>query len=230
MVVKLRYSSGNVISHKVHKIGILALGSHLENHGAALPIDTDSKIAAYLALQASLRTGAKFLGILYAASEYDYINHGIHIDPKEITEKHLKPTLKLAKDYLSIENVVLVNSHGGNKPITQYIVDVEDELGVEIIFNNKIVEIEGPHAGGGELSIASVLGIVDDSKIKEHCNFKMYPEVGMVGFMEARMIDEEIDKGAKVVESEGVFVDTKLGHSLLEAAIDDIIKDVRSMI
>lgn len=229
-MVKLRYSSGNVISPKIHKIGILALGSHLENHGAALPIDTDSKIAAYLALQASFRTGAKFLGILYAASEYNYINHGIHIDPKELVEKHLKSALKLAKDYLNIEKVVLVNGHGGNKPITQYIVDVENELGVEIIFNNKIVEIEGPHAGGGELSIASFLGIVDDSKIKEHCNFKMYPEVGMVGLERARDVDDEIDKSAKIVESEGVFVDTKLGHSLLEAAIDDIIEDIRSMI
>ncbi len=229
-MVKLRYSSGNVISPKIHKIGILALGSHLENHGAALPIDTDSKIAAYLALQASFRTGAKFLGILYAASEYNYINHGIHIDPKELVEKHLKSALKLAKDYLNIEKVVLVNGHGGNKPITQYIVDVENELGVEIIFNNKIVEIEGPHAGGGELSIASFLGIVDYSKIKEHCNFKMYPEVGMVGFKRARDVDDEIDKSAKIVESEGVFVDTKLGHLLLEAAIDDIIEDIRSMI
>ncbi|MGZ7047024.1 MAG: 2-amino-5-formylamino-6-ribosylaminopyrimidin-4(3H)-one 5'-monophosphate deformylase, partial [Methanobacterium sp.] len=41
--MKLNYSSGNVISKKVHEVGILAIGSHLENHGAALPIDTDSK-------------------------------------------------------------------------------------------------------------------------------------------------------------------------------------------
>ena len=42
-MVVLRYDSGNVISSKVHGIGILAVGSHLENHGAALPIDTDPK-------------------------------------------------------------------------------------------------------------------------------------------------------------------------------------------
>ena len=63
-MVILRYESGNVISPKVHGIGILAIGSHLENHGAALPIDTDSKIAVYIGLQASLITGAKFLGVL----------------------------------------------------------------------------------------------------------------------------------------------------------------------
>ncbi len=47
-MIKLRYSSGNIISPDVHKIGMLALGSHLENHGAALPMNTDSKIAAML--------------------------------------------------------------------------------------------------------------------------------------------------------------------------------------
>ena len=60
-MVVLKYESGNVISSKVHGIGILAIGSPLENHGAALPIDPDSKIAAYIGLQASLITGAKFL-------------------------------------------------------------------------------------------------------------------------------------------------------------------------
>ena len=98
--MKLNYSSGNVISPKVHEIGILAIGSHLENHGAALPIDTDSKIASYIALQAALRSGAKFLGILYAATEYDYIKHGIHIDAEELAKKRLLPTLHTAKKCL----------------------------------------------------------------------------------------------------------------------------------
>ena len=83
-MAELRYDSGNVISPNVHSVGILAIGSHLENHGAALPIDTDSKIAAYIGLQASLITGAKFLGILYAATEYPYIDHGKHLRTKDI--------------------------------------------------------------------------------------------------------------------------------------------------
>lgn len=94
-MVKLRYSSGKVLSGNVHKIGVLALGSHMENHGAALPIDTDSKIAAYLSLQVALRTGAKFLGILYAATEYDYVKHGKHMDVQDLVKKglnlHFKP-------------------------------------------------------------------------------------------------------------------------------------------
>ena len=125
--MELRYSSGNVISPEVHEIGVLAVGSHLENHGAALPIDTDSKIAAYLALQASLISGAKFLGILHAATEYDYVKHGIHIDAQELAKDQLFNALASAKKYLNIKKVVLVNGHGGNIPLTDYIKDIEKE-------------------------------------------------------------------------------------------------------
>ncbi|MGF7118979.1 2-amino-5-formylamino-6-ribosylaminopyrimidin-4(3H)-one 5'-monophosphate deformylase [Methanobacterium oryzae] len=228
--MKLRYSSGNVISPKVHEIGVLAVGSHLENHGAALPIDTDSKIAAHLALQSSLRSGAKFLGILYAATEYDYIKHGIHIDAEELAKKRLLPTLKTAKKCLNIKKIVLVNGHGGNIPLLNYLEDIKKELELEIVFNNKIVEIEGPHAGTGELSMGSILGIVDESKLEKHCNFENYPEVGMVGFKEARSIDEGINKGAETVETEGICIDLELGNEMLEVAIDDIMRDIKGLL
>lgn len=224
--MKLNYSSGNVISPKVHEIGILAVGSHLENHGAALPIDTDSKIASHLALQAALRSGAKFLGILYAATEYDYIKHGIHIDAEDLAKKRLLPTLQTAKKCLNIKKVVLVNGHGGNVPLIDYLEEIENKLDINIIFNNRIVEIEGPHAGTGELSMGGILKIVDESKLPEHCNFQKYPEVGMVGFDEARNIDEGINQGAMKVENEGVCIDEKHGNSLIETAVQSIIEDV----
>lgn len=224
--MKLNYSSGNVISAKVHEVGILAVGSHLENHGAALPIDTDSKIASYLALQAALRSGAKFLGILYAATEYDYIKHGIHIDAEDLARKRLFPTLHSAKKCLNITKVVLVNGHGGNIPLIDYIEKIENELDIKIIFNNRIVEIEGPHAGTGELSMGSILKMVDETKLSEHCNFQKYPEVGMVGFKEARNIDEGINQGAETVENEGVCIDKDLGNSLIEDAVKSVVEDV----
>ena len=228
--MELRYSSGNVISSKVHEIGVLAVGSHLENHGAALPIDTDSKIAAYLALQASLISGAKFLGILHAATEYDYVKHGIHIDASKLAEDQLFHALESAKKYLNIKKVVLVNGHGGNIPLTDYIEKIENELELEIVFNNKIVEMEGPHAGTGELSMGSILKIVDESRLGEHCDFKKYPEVGMVGLKEARTIDEGINEGAKTVEKEGVCINAELGRQLLETAVEDIIKDIEKLV
>ncbi len=224
--MKLNYSSGNIISAEVHKVGILAIGSHLENHGAVLPLDTDSKIASYIALQASLRTGAKFLGILYAATEYQYVKHGIHIDAPELARKRLLPTLIAAKKCLNIKNVILVNGHGGNLPILDYMEEVEDEVGMNIIFNNRIVEIEGPHAGTGELSMGSVLGIVDESKMSEHCDFDKYPEVGMVGLKKARDFDEGINQGAQKVLHEGVYIDKDLGNSLIENSIISVVEDV----
>ena len=228
--MELRYSAGNVLSPEVHEIGVLAVGSHLENHGAALPIDTDSKIAAHLALQASLRSGAKFLGILYAATEYDYIKHGIHMDAEELAKHQLLPTLRSAKKHMNIKKVVLVNGHGGNIPLLDYIEEIEKELELKIVFNNKIVEIEGPHAGTGELSMGIILKIVDESKLPEHCDFKKYPEVGMVGLKEARIINEEINEGASAVEKEGAYIDIELGRQLLETAVEDIIKDIKKLV
>jgi 2-amino-5-formylamino-6-ribosylaminopyrimidin-4(3H)-one 5'-monophosphate deformylase len=229
-MVVLRYESGNVISSKVHGIGILAIGSHLENHGAALPIDTDAKIATYIGLQASLLTGAKFLGILYAATEYPHINHGVHLKPEDLVYKQLIPTLKSAKKCLNLDTIVLVNGHGGNLPIKEYLNDINEKTGLNIVFNNKIVEIEGPHAGTGEISIGALLGFLDVSKIKEHTDFDKYPEVGMVGFKKAREIDAGIDKGARQIEQLGVSVDMNLGETLLEAAIVDVINDVKKIV
>ena len=229
-MAELRYESGNIISSKVHRVGVLAIGSHLENHGAALPIDTDSKIAAYIALQASLITGAKFLGILYAATEYPYIDHGVHLKPEELIENHVIPTLRSAKKCLDLDGVILVNGHGGNIPIKNYLDYLKGKTGLKIVFNNKIVEIEGPHAGTGEISIAAILGFLDESKLDVHCDFNKYPEVGMVGLKEARKKDEGIENCAMEVEKLGVCVDLILGESLLETAIVDVTKDVEGMI
>lgn len=225
-MVKLRYSSGKVLKEDVHKIGVLALGSHLENHGAALPIDTDAKIAAYLALQVSLKTGAKYLGVLYGAAEYQYVKHGKHMSPEDLVTKRLKPTLQAAKNCLNLEKVVLVNAHGGNVPIKDYLSGLEHELGLEIVFNNKIVEIEGPHAGTGELSMGAVLDIVDLDRLEEHCQFEKYPEVGMVGLKEAREASKDIDRGAQEMERTGACVDLEKGEYLLETAVEDIVGDV----
>ncbi|AUB58154.1 MULTISPECIES: 2-amino-5-formylamino-6-ribosylaminopyrimidin-4(3H)-one 5'-monophosphate deformylase [Methanobacterium] len=229
-MIKLRYSSGKLLSPEVHKIGIMAIGSHLENHGAALPIDTDSKIASYLAFQASIRTGAKFIGILYAATEYDYVKHGVHMSADDLVKKELIPTLNSARNNLNLEAVVLVNGHGGNVPIKDYLADIEKELGIRMIFNNRIVEIEGPHAGTGELSMGVVLGMADESRLNEHCQFEEYPEVGMVGLPEARQQNKGIDDGACQVENEGIVVDLEVGENLLETAITDIVKDVQSIL
>ena len=115
-MAELRYRAGKIKNPGVHKIGIIALGSHLENHGPALPIDTDAKIGAHIAFQASLESGAKFLGIIFPAYELDEIDHGVHVSLDELKGNVIK-TLNSAKKYLDIEKIVIVNSHGGNIPL-----------------------------------------------------------------------------------------------------------------
>ena len=169
--IKLKYGSGNVISEDIHQIGIIALGSHRETHGTALPIDTDSKIAANVALNVATKTGATFLGIFYGATEYDFVKHGIHLKKDDLINNQIIPQLINAKELLGISKVIIVNGHGGNNLIINEIDKISEKTGLKIIFNNSIIEKEGPHACTGELSMGKVLGFLDESRIKEHGNF-----------------------------------------------------------
>ena len=171
-MAQLRYEAGRINNPNVHKVGIIALGSHLENHGPALPIDTDAKIGSYIALQSALESGAKFLGVVFPAHELDEIDHGIHVSLEEL-KKNLIETLKSAKKYLDIEKVVIVNSHGGNTPIMAELADVEDETDITIIFNNKVISTEGPHGGSGELSMGKVLGILNEDEVDNQTDLEI---------------------------------------------------------
>lgn len=137
-MLNLRLNAGNVQNPNVHKIGIIALGSHLENHGPALPIDTDAKIASYIAFNAALESGAKFLGVIYPAHEIKEINHGIHVSLEDLSNEIIK-VLKSAKNYLGISSVIIVNGHGGNLPIVTCLYDIEEETDLLITLNSKII-------------------------------------------------------------------------------------------
>jgi len=228
--VKLRYTAGNLFNPNVHKIGIIALGSHLENHGPALPIDTDAKIAAYIALQASLESGAKFLGIIYPAHEIEEINHGIHYPLEELSENITK-ILKSAKKYLRVEKVIIVNAHGGNLPLFQCLEKIEEDIPLDIVLvNNTIIENEGPHGGSGELSIGKVLGILDEEEIANQANLKVYGEVGLSQFKEARKNDPRIEEGALEIENNGVYIDASYGKQLLNLAINSVLFDIEKLL
>ncbi len=210
------------------KVGILALGSHEERHGAALPPDTDAKLASHVALEAAKRTGAKFLGTLYSSYELLYIDTGRHQTLEQVLEE-LRVKLQTAKQMLGIEGVALVNAHGGNKPLRDCIQELEQETSLRVIFNNTIIELEGPHAATSELSMGAVIGITDVSKIAEHSDFGRYPEVGFVGLKEARRRYQWAEQQAQEVERVGVRVDKFLGEKLLECAIIDVMNDIRKL-
>ena len=228
-MAELRYRAGKIRDPGVHKIGIIALGSHLENHGPALPIDTDAKIAAHIAFQSSLETGAKFLGIIFPAYELDTIDHGVHVS-LDVLKDNVINTLNQAKKFLDIEKVVIVNAHGGNIPLVAELWDIEDQTGMSITFNNKVISSEGPHAGSGELSMAKVLGIVNENELENQDNVAEYEEVGLYGFKQARKEDPNIEEGARDIEENGVYIDEEYGHRLFNLAINAVIFDVEKLL
>ena len=228
-MAELRYGAGKVRNPEVHKIGIIALGSHLENHGPALPIDTDAKIGAYIAFQSALQTGAKFLGIIFPAYELDTIDHGVHVS-LETLKKNVIETLNNAKKFLYIEKVVIVNSHGGNIPLMAELWEIEDETEMAVVFNNKVISSEGPHGGSGELSMAKVLGIVNEDELKNQANVDEYEEVGLHGFKQARQDDPNIEEGARDVEENGVYIDEEYGERLFTLAINSVLFDVEKLL
>jgi 2-amino-5-formylamino-6-ribosylaminopyrimidin-4(3H)-one 5'-monophosphate deformylase len=228
--IKMKYSSGNVLSEKIHKIGLIALGSHRENHGSCLPIDTDSKIASNVTLKVATNTGATYLGIFYGATEYDYVKHGHHLDKDELLYNQIIPQLNNARKLLDLNSVIIVNGHGGNNLIKDDVDIIEKECELKIIFNNSIIENEGPHACTGELSMGKVLGICDEEKISEHQNFNRNPEVAMIGLKLARKNNDIIDKEARHIEKEGMTIDEEFGKRLLDDAYDSVIEDIKKLL
>ena len=228
-MAELRYRAGNIRDPGVHKVGIIALGSHLENHGPALPIDTDAKIGAHIAFQSSLRSGAKFLGVIFPAYGLDEIDHGVHVSLEELKENVIE-TLKSAKKFLDIEKVVIVNAHGGNLPLMPEIWDIEEKTDLIIVMNNKIISTEGPHAGSGELSMAKVLGIINEEELYHQADVNKYVEVGLHGFKKARENDPNIEEGALDVEENGVYVDEEYGQQLFNLAIDTVLFDIEKLL
>lgn len=210
------------------RVGVLALGSHEERHGAALPPDTDARIAEHIAREAARRAGAGFLGVLRSSYELPGIDTGKHQSLEELVEELRGVLMRAKKD--GFRAVVLVNAHGGNQKLRERLGELEQELGMKIRFSTTVTEIEGPHAGTGELSVGAVIGIVDESRLMEHSNFERYPEVGFVGLKEARRRYSWADEHAREVLKRGVQVDRHLGVKLLERAISDAIEDICTLL
>ena len=210
------------------EVGILALGSHEERHGAALPPDTDAKLASHVASEAAKRMGAKFIGVLYSSYELPGIDTGRHQSLEHVFEE-LRRALLDAKRALGISATVLVNGHGGNEPLRGRLLALEKELGMPIVFNNTLIELEGPHAATGELSMGAVIGIADASKIAEQTDFERHPEVGFVGLKEARRRYAWAEQQAREIGKVGLRIDKFLGEKLLECATVDVMNDVREL-
>jgi 2-amino-5-formylamino-6-ribosylaminopyrimidin-4(3H)-one 5'-monophosphate deformylase len=224
-----------------NQVGVIILGSQDEKHGL-LPKDIDTKLATYVALYAGALTDAKLVGIVNSAAEFEYIRHGRHHHLSAEFEyirhgRHhhlsavlydLKRIIENAVQRLMIKRFVVVNGHGGNTLIVNHLPELEKSLGVTIIFNNIILELEGAHAGQQECSMASAAGLVDNSKLDGQEDFQRFPEVGFVGMVEAHQ-NKKIKMQAEKTVKEGVKVDLKLGKKLLGKAIEDVVTQIKSL-
>jgi len=210
------------------EVGIMALGSHDERHGAALPLDTDVKFATYVAQEAAKKTGAKLIGVLYSSYELEGIETGIH-QPMDVVLDELSTALRNAKRALGIKAVILVNGHGGNEPLRERLPALEAGLGLHIVFNNTIVDLEGPHAATGELSMGLAIGITDTSRMSKQANFAEHPEVGFIGLDEARKLYPWAEMQAQEVSKFGLRMNRYLGKKLLDCAIVDVVNDVHEI-
>jgi 2-amino-5-formylamino-6-ribosylaminopyrimidin-4(3H)-one 5'-monophosphate deformylase len=211
-----------------NKVGVLALGSYHERHGAALPLDTDVKLASHVAREAAKRSGARFIGALYSSYELPGIETGTH-QPMDVVLHELSTALANARQLLGIEGVVLVNGHGGNNPIAEKLPALEGKLRLRLVFNSTLSKLAGPHASTGELSMGAAIGITDFSKLAEQGDFTLCPEVGFVGLTEARRRYPWLEKQAQEVTKLGVRADSYLGQKLLECAIVDVVNTIREL-
>lgn len=207
-------------------VGIVILGSQEERHGL-LPTDTDTKLAAYVAFKAAATTGAKLVGTVNSAAEYNYIKHGRHVSPA-IVLHDLQYILENAIERLGIKRFVIVNGHGGNKLIAEHLPKLAEQLEAKIIINSAIVKLEGAHAASGECSMAVAAGLVKALDLKNQNDFERFPEVGFVGMLGAH-VNPKIKELAEKTAKEGIIVDVEIGKRLLSEAIDDVVKTIKNL-
>jgi len=209
------------------KIGIISMGSHEEDHGPALPLDTDARIAEHIAKRVSEETGIEFLETMKSSHEFLDIEHGNHQTIQEVKEE----LLEISKKYedLGYRAILIINAHGGNIVIENHLSEVEKETGVNLEMDSTICEIEGPHAGSGEASIGAVIGITDEDKIEEQANVEKYPEVGFAGFEHLREEYDWVEQHAQEIIENGVEIDEEKGKELLNKAIKSGVERICEM-
>jgi 2-amino-5-formylamino-6-ribosylaminopyrimidin-4(3H)-one 5'-monophosphate deformylase len=207
-------------------VGVIILGSQEERHGL-LPTDTDTKLAAYVSFYAAAHSKAKLVGIINSAAEYSYIKHGQHF-PTVTVIHDLKSIIENARDRLEITKFVVVNGHGGNKLIAEYLPTLAEQLGVKIAFNKSIVKVQGAHAASGECSMAVAAGVAKASDLMGQDDFDRFPEVGFIGMKQTHVKLTIKDLAEKTIKT-GVTVDVALGKQLLSKAIDDVVKTINNL-
>jgi creatinine amidohydrolase len=214
-------------------IAILPVGSN-EQHGPQNPLGTDHLIAKALAEETAKRTGALCLQVIPfgVSSHHKQFWGTIHVSPKTL-KKYVKE-MCLALGYYSVQKIVIVNGHGGNRCALLEMARELREKGIFIsIFQwweaaDKLLPRlfepeERGHAAAEETSV----------------NLALYPQIVSMN----RAVDEEPRKHAVEAEgvslplgtvdetSSGVFgksstASAEKGKMVFEAVVGELVKHV----
>jgi creatinine amidohydrolase/Fe(II)-dependent formamide hydrolase-like protein len=171
---------------------IFSVGNANEAHGYALPRDIDSRQAKWIAINASNKAGARYVGhIPYSTDRVGDI--AINWSPNYIpldkffekSIQFMKYHIDLLHDYgIAFEKIVICNFHGGNIFPRRTVREMKKELGYKVKafgpfdldlnsadqekINYWLVKrgVKPGHADTTEHSIAAVLGLVDYQKLE----------------------------------------------------------------
>ena len=116
-------------AEKENMILIFSLGNEFEGHGPALPKDTDSRIAKYLAQKLAHETGQRYCGHIPfqtdRVGEYAKYWMPLYIPMEEFAlqvTKLINGYCELIKDTKpNFNKILIINGHGGNKGFESYL-------------------------------------------------------------------------------------------------------------
>ncbi len=158
---------------------ILPLGSY-EDHGA-LPPDTDTRIASCLASRTAALTGWELLPAIPYGFSPEHSPRSIWIEAPLYVELLKSVLLTTGR-----KSVLLINGHGGNRPLAQAVsFELMGEVSVDLLdvwgAVSSILSVSGAiiHAGPLEASLASACGV-------EPVGYVEVPRDSILGRVKAR--------------------------------------------
>jgi creatinine amidohydrolase len=144
------------ITLKKIKRAIIPVGS-LEQHGAHLPVSTDSLIAEYIAKLLSEKVGAFVLPVIsYGVSFEHKPMFNVSLRNSTLSTMLCDTCISLAEN--RIREIIILNGHHGNTGALQYIPQVIQSkipsyVNIHILHYWQMMTPEFDHAGEGETSL-----------------------------------------------------------------------------
>ncbi len=142
MDLKEKMESWGPYGKSENKVLIFSIGNEYEGHGPALPKDTDSRIAKYIAQRLAHESGQRYCA--HIPFQTDRVGKcaqawmPLYIPMEEFAQKVTKfinNYCEIIKDSVpNFKNIVIINGHGGNKGLEAYLKAENFPVPVQIKF------------------------------------------------------------------------------------------------